>query len=287
MSAALATAGRRILLALDAARCDPVQLQLVADLAAHLRAEVDALFIEDDDLLRTAELAFLREINLRTATAAPIEAGALRRTLRALAADAQRALAQTVGRARVGWRFRVVRGRKRAAVAAAAGDIDLLVALTAARPLARPQCVAAAALEAAARAGRPVLLLRPGVEPLGAVVVTLAETPLSERALGFCAELAERIQRPLVIQALGADAAGARRLLAAAEARAARHRLDVRGRAEDLGATPRITAIGRIQALAAELPGALWCLPADLPLLNAPRPPCLEDLVDGAILLVR
>ncbi|MDJ0948763.1 MAG: hypothetical protein QNJ94_07570, partial [Alphaproteobacteria bacterium] len=60
---------RRIILALDPSEDSRDMLEAAASLAARLRAEIDAVFLEDENLLRSAELPFVRRINLLSAAA--------------------------------------------------------------------------------------------------------------------------------------------------------------------------------------------------------------------------
>ena len=53
---------KRILVALDASAANRTALQTAALLASELQAELQALFVEDINLLRLAELPFAREV---------------------------------------------------------------------------------------------------------------------------------------------------------------------------------------------------------------------------------
>lgn len=117
----------QILLALDAASHDLASVQSAVALAARLQAELLGLFVEDSDLLRIAQLPFAQEVALSTALDRALGGGELERSLRVLAAEAQRALAEAAGRAQVKWSFRTVRGRRLQSALAEAGATDLLL----------------------------------------------------------------------------------------------------------------------------------------------------------------
>lgn len=185
---------RRILIALDtAAECEAL-LDSVAQLAEHMRAELDALFIEDVDLLHLAGLPFAREVG-RFAAPRQLDAAAMERRLQEYASEVQRSLQRAAQRARVQWSFQVVRGRMIAQLLAAAGDTDMLIV--------------------ARQASLPVQAFRqPSLfAERGPVLVAFAGANGDERALTAAADLASAEGRALVVLLVGADEAalGARR----------------------------------------------------------------------------
>ena len=111
-------------------------LEAAAGLADRVGAELVGLFIEDPDLLRFAALPFAHEIGFPSAQRRRLDVAGLERALREHAAEAERALAGTAGRADVRWSFRVARGLAArellsaaigAAAEAAARDLRLLL----------------------------------------------------------------------------------------------------------------------------------------------------------------
>jgi nucleotide-binding universal stress UspA family protein len=145
----------RILLARDASARGLAAMRAAAELAASLRAELDALFVEDIDLLRLAELPFAREVGFFSAAGRPLGFEELERTLRAQAARMQRLLDEAAKRLHLQFRFNVARGRVLPEVMAKAGDVDLVVLGKAVRAL-EPR------LGAPESGGRPVLALFDG-----------------------------------------------------------------------------------------------------------------------------
>ncbi|HDP88735.1 MAG TPA: hypothetical protein ENN42_02085 [Thioalkalivibrio sp.] len=117
----------RILLGLDTAGTGLQDIESILLLARVLEAELTALFIEDDDLLRSAALPFTTEIPLSGGDARALDVARLERSLRHLARRMEAELAQAAERAQVRWAFRILRGRRLPTLLAEAGVEDLLV----------------------------------------------------------------------------------------------------------------------------------------------------------------
>lgn len=117
----------RILLGLEAAGPELPDIEPVVRLARLLSAELSGVFVEDDDLLRSAALPFAAEIPLGGGDPRALDVAGLERALRMTARRVEEELERAAERARVRWTFRVVRGRRLPAVMAEAGVDDLLV----------------------------------------------------------------------------------------------------------------------------------------------------------------
>ncbi|MGD8398044.1 MAG: universal stress protein [Anaerolineae bacterium] len=122
-----ALAIRRILVALDASPHSRAALDAAVELAARLHAELAALFVEDEALLRLADLPFVQEVGLFSATRRRLERGELERAIRARGREARRILAVATQRTEVTWSFRSVRGTVLSEVLSAASEADVLV----------------------------------------------------------------------------------------------------------------------------------------------------------------
>ena len=83
---------RRILFALDAATDAPDSLEAATEIAERLNAELIGLFVEDVNLLRSAALPFVREINLGSGGWREFSPANVERELRSRAARAQQQL---------------------------------------------------------------------------------------------------------------------------------------------------------------------------------------------------
>jgi hypothetical protein len=148
---------RRIVVRVESAPQDRAALQAAADIAARMQAELVGLFIEDIDLLHFAALPFAREVGFPSATRRSLDVSAMERSLRSLAGEARRALAEIAGRMPLRWSFRVARGSASVELLAAAAEADLLVA--------RASGIERAVLHVAGGAPTLVLLLRDGGTP--------------------------------------------------------------------------------------------------------------------------
>lgn len=118
---------KRILVALDASPHSQAALQAAVELAVRFEAEVAGLFVEDENLLRLAELPFVREVGLFTATRREVGGSDMQRQIRIQSRTVRRVFTGTTERAQVRWRFRVTRGTVLSEVLAAASEADVLV----------------------------------------------------------------------------------------------------------------------------------------------------------------
>ncbi len=173
---------RRVLIALDsAARCEAV-LDAGVRLAAHLRADVEAMFVEDADLLRLAGLPFVREVG-RHGAPRGLDPEGVQRALAGYAAEVERVLGDSARRARLQWRFQVAHGRLLHELLAASTEGDLLMlARLGARPI--------EALRGAAVVSRALA---------APVLVVWRDDEAGWRALNVAAEIAELEARPLLV----------------------------------------------------------------------------------------
>jgi nucleotide-binding universal stress UspA family protein len=118
---------RRILVALDTSARGQAALQAAVRLALKTRAELQGLYVEDEDLVRLAALPFSREVDLASALSRELHSGTMKRALRAAAQETQQTFSKTLQPLDLQWTFRVVRGTVTHTSLAAAGDVDLLV----------------------------------------------------------------------------------------------------------------------------------------------------------------
>lgn len=218
---------RRITVALDSASDNRFTFDAAAALAAHLDAEIAALFVEELDLLNCARLPFVRQISLPAAAEQSLDQAETERTLRAVAGQSRRALSAAAGRRKVAWSFRVIRGRMERALPAAARKGELTIIGGPGRSPARRLWMRTT-IQAAARCAGPVLMLDPEQGIAGPVTIVIDDGARGHsrwlgRALAVGARLAEAQAVPLVILVAGADAAAGR-----LETRA-RHWLDDHG----------------------------------------------------------
>lgn len=118
---------RRIMLALDALNCEMELIEAAVRIAAKLDAELDALFVEDDDVFAVAALPITREISLSSAREREISGQGVEQALRCLSREAEQRFADITRRRRVKGRFQVMRARREQAIGDAALQVGLLL----------------------------------------------------------------------------------------------------------------------------------------------------------------
>ncbi|MDX1434271.1 MAG: hypothetical protein R3286_17655, partial [Gammaproteobacteria bacterium] len=102
---------RRILVAITAPRRSRHMLAAAAALARRMHAELEALFVEDAELLGVADLPVTHEIDLAGGGIRALDSGRLARAMRAEAQLLRHEIAALDSGGESPWRVRVVRGR--------------------------------------------------------------------------------------------------------------------------------------------------------------------------------
>src|SRR5216683_685857 len=195
----------RIVVPLDAAGDSLVAIETAARLAAHAKAPLIGIFVEDEDLLHLASLPFARQFTLG-ADAEPLTTEHVELHLRIAAERARRALFAAARRHGVTGSFEIVRGASGSALTAAS-ERDLVVAGALTRPIAghfRVECRWWSSLEAVPG---PFLLVRHAWSARGSVAMLLRDrSPAASRLLAAAAQIAEATDALLiVIRAPGAE----------------------------------------------------------------------------------
>ncbi len=172
---------RRILVALDSSTFSEAALALAADIAAATTSTLSGLFVEDQDLLRLAQLPFSREIQAGFATSRDLQPEGLLRDLRAQAALARSALAEQAERRRIAWSFQVAQGRCEEAVLTAALGGDIIAVTRHFGPFGQAARVSERIRRMAARAPAPLLILNnAAANRPGPTVMPYDASPASE-----------------------------------------------------------------------------------------------------------
>jgi nucleotide-binding universal stress UspA family protein len=268
---------RRVLLALDAAGLDAEAFEAASALAARLGAELEALFVEDDDLARLAALPFARQLGLSSATRRPLLHGDIERAWRAGAVRARTALSQAAARHQVRWSFQVRRGETGAVLVQLAAQSDLITVT-----LGGPAVTRTTVVESVLRAAPCPLLVRPAGGALRAPYVVLDEgSEASARALRLTLQLARDGGGDIVVLLAAGEHARREQLRAQAEAIAVSAGVRIATRA--LAPSDAIAVAGAIRALR---PGTL-VLAADSALVDAALLRRLPAAVGCPSLLVR
>ncbi|XOZ33619.1 universal stress protein [Halomonadaceae bacterium KBTZ08] len=116
----------RIWVLLDSSHQSRVALETAVDLAALLDIELQGLFIEDENLLKMAELPFTREVGATSAATRPLDSQTLERRLKREAQQLEQHLALQAQGRRLRWGFQVRRGSLPEAALSSVSPQDLV-----------------------------------------------------------------------------------------------------------------------------------------------------------------
>ncbi len=208
---------RRILVALDGSDESLAAVDAAVALAAHLGAELEALFVEDIDLLRLAELPCARVISLARLELEHTDRAHMERRLRLRAARAEGAVLRRAGTLGVHATFRSVRGEVAPEVLTAATTADLL-SLGRAGPSPTGHNRLGSTLQAALASGRPLLVAGRRPHSGRGLLAAYDGAGSSQRALDLAAELASSVGQPLTVVIVAGTPAEAGQLAGEAHA---------------------------------------------------------------------
>jgi len=175
---------RRILVGLDSSPTSLRGLAAAAEMAARLDAELVGLFVEDDNLLRLAELPNSFEIGLQSARSRNLDPEVIARLFRQMAERARVAVERAAEREHVRCSFEVARGSM-------IGQLLRAMAISSGEPgelrRSRPQRLASGG-------GAPSIILMQGqvcVFPAGKAVIVLDDEHFSSGRLPVALDLAD------------------------------------------------------------------------------------------------
>lgn len=118
---------RKILLAMDIESQSLAAREIALSLANRLNAELIALFVEDEDLLMSAQFPFASEITASSATERKLDYADMERSLRAWSTQMQQQLAKQAQSTNIKYTFRTYRGRITETLMAQSETSSLLV----------------------------------------------------------------------------------------------------------------------------------------------------------------
>jgi len=223
---------RRVLVALDASEPGRAALEAATVLADRIGAEVAALFVEDEDLLRLAGLPRATAFSVAGARPRALDPVSMGRELRIVGERLRRAVEDAASRLRVRATFRATRGRVEAEFLAAAREADLVVIGR------RGQNAGPGALGSTARAvalsGRAVLLIAAEERLEAPVVVAVDGTAEGDAALDLAIAVARAARGRLVALAVRGAAASPQDVVRRTEERL-----------RDLGIEAQVRPVGR------------------------------------------
>jgi hypothetical protein len=99
-----------VLLTVDSESYALTTVDLAVDMAASLKSRIQGLFIEDEDLVRAADLPFTREITFPSAKDRTTDASIMQRSLRTMGAQFKQYLETRAQASQVQWSYDYVRG---------------------------------------------------------------------------------------------------------------------------------------------------------------------------------
>ncbi len=189
---------RRVLVALDPCEVVPEDFEASARLAAGLKAELVALFVEDANLIAAAGLPFARLIPAGCRDLVALDAAAMRRAIRVAEGRAREHLSRAAERWQLEWSFEVTEVRQAGETMARLRSGDFLtLASHGGRRAVISRRTAAVRAE---RAACPVMLLRRDGRR-GQPVSVLYEG--AEETLALGRDLARAYESPLLVLVAG------------------------------------------------------------------------------------
>lgn len=193
----------RVLVVVDARMRDSAALETAAALAARMRAEFEALLIEDESLSSLAGLPFTREIDRWSGAVRPWDEMRASRTLRVQQQMLSHIVTRLTESMQIATRVRVARGRYRREALAAAARADVTIFSRPSRAINQEGSEIAPGWPTPqgryrARAGTTL-------RPAQPVWVLYDDTPASARALDVGVDLAAQQHAELRVLLLGVE----------------------------------------------------------------------------------
>ena len=198
---------KRIVVALDASEANRSALLAATSLASQLQAELQALFVEDINLLRLAELPFAREMMFGSHQGRRITLAKMEQQIQDQASRLRHFVETTAQQNKVNVEFKVLRGQISSQLRLAAQQMDLLI-LSKSSQLLRPGLkLVAVVQEVLATVNCNVLVLQHGATIERPVAVLFDGAEASQRALQVAIQLAQgdHDQLNVIYPAISAD----------------------------------------------------------------------------------
>lgn len=182
---------RRILVALDASPHSRAALHTAVQLASDLEAELEGLFIKDENLLRAAQLPFAEEVRSHSVSPKSLDNRRVQRQLRYQAEQAEAALQEATEQAEVQYNFRVGEGHVTRELLRAAQEADL-VALGKTSTKSSRRRLGTTCETLLCESPTPVLVLRKAVQRRQPVLTYYDGSDTAASALRAAVQLASR-----------------------------------------------------------------------------------------------
>ena len=181
---------KRILVALDASETNRSALQAATSLASQLQADLQALFIEDINLLRLAELPFAREMVFGRRERQRITPANMERQIQEQATRLRQLVEAAALQNQIKVDFKVLRGQISAELRLAAQQMDLLILGKGSQLVQQGLKLGNFAQAVLASVNCNVLLLQYGATIEQPVAIFYDGTAASQRALQVAIQLA-------------------------------------------------------------------------------------------------
>jgi nucleotide-binding universal stress UspA family protein len=272
---------RRILVALDDSPHSRAALDMAVRLAADLEAELEGLFIKDENLLRAAQLPFAEEVRTHSVSPKRLTDRRVERQLRYQAERAEATLQEATEQAEVAYNFRVVEGDVTHELLQAAEEADLLAMGKTSTQSSRRR-LGSTSQALLSEAPTPVLVLRRVVQPRRPILTYYDGSEAAQTALRLAAGLTSRgATHPLTVYLPVADEEETERLRAEVEE-------EYGDRVAQLDVQPLTRVeLNRIATLARREGGGLFVMPGGTaPLSDTSLKRFLYEL-DRPLLVVR
>jgi nucleotide-binding universal stress UspA family protein len=273
---------RRIVVALDASPHSYAALEAAVRMAAHFGAELLGLYVEDINILRLAELPFVREVGSFSTTSRRVESQDIERQLRLRTLTIQRKFISLATQQQVQQTFRVTRGTVVTEIREAAAEADVLIVGKAGWSK-----ISGRRLGSTARAAYSddtpdlTVILQDGTRLGTPLLVVYDGSPLGQKALDVAAALMQTRTGPIHVLLLADGQMRVSGLQAAAAARLQAHDIAGRYRALTESNVPKLA-----RAIQCE-DSATLIIPVRIALFQEDALLDLLEEVDVPILLVR
>jgi nucleotide-binding universal stress UspA family protein len=278
---------RRIVVAVDESAHSRAALEAAVELAAQFGAELNVLFVEDINVLRIAQLPFVREVGQYSARGSRIEVTHIEERLRSRSRRIEATFQTLITRQSVHGTFHVVRGSVWTEIQAAAREADMLVVGRAGWSQVREHRLGSTARAVCCSdAPQVTAVLHKGKRISSPIVAIFDGSPVGAHALTLAGALTERWAGALRVLLLVGDADQLPQLRALIAAHLAP--FDVKPEVLPVSVgyqTPSIAA--ELAVIIRSLEGRTLILPGRTPIL---RDQTLLDLIEGIdvpVLLVR
>ena len=189
----------RILVALDPSEVNRSTLQAATTLAANLDAELNALFVEDINLLRLAELPFAREVVYGSSTGRQINVADMERSLHSQIIRLRKLVETIARKSQVKIAFDVLRGDIASVVCRASEQTDLLVVGKNTQPLRQSMKVSGITQTILSSASCNLMVLQHGATIERPVAVFFTGSKASQKALQLAIQLVEQDHENLTV----------------------------------------------------------------------------------------